>query len=139
MECICPLLSPRFCSKTCPLSQWYYPTISPYHPHLFLSSIFLSIRVFSNESAARISWPKCWSFYFIISPSNEYSGLVPFKIDWFDFLAVQRTLGSLLQHHNLKASIHQHSALFMDKLSEAKWTGTFSYNFYGFNLKQLPV
>ena len=134
MECICPLLSPRFCSKTCPLSQWYYPTISPCHPHLFLASIFLSIRVFSKSRLLASV-----GFYFSISSSNEYSGLIPFKIDWFDLLDIQRTLRSLLQHHNLKASIHQHSALFMDKLSEAKWTGIFSYNFYGFNLKQLPV
>ena len=125
--------------KLMPLSQWCYPTISPCHPHLFLSSIFLSIRIFSNEWADCISWSKYWSFYFSISPSNEYSGLIPFKIDWFDFLAVQRTLGSLLQHHNLKASIHQRSSFFMDKLSEAKWAGKFGYNFYGFYLKKLLV
>ena len=74
------------------------------HP-LPLPSIFPSIRVFSSESALRIRWPKYWSFIFSISPSNEYSGLISFRIDWFDLLAVEGTLKSLLQHHNLKASI----------------------------------
>ena len=73
------------------------------HPLLLLSSIFLSIRVFSNESALCIRWPKYWSFNFSISPSNEYSGLISFRMDWFDLLAVQRTLKSLLQHHSSKA------------------------------------
>ena len=71
-----------------------------YHPFLFLPSIFPSIRVFSNESALRIRWPKYWSFSFNISPSNEYSGLISFRIDWFDLLAVQGNLKSLLQHHS---------------------------------------
>ena len=75
------------------------------HPLLFLPSIFPSIRVFSNESALCIRWPKYWSFSFSISPSNKYSGLISFKIDWFDLLAVQGTLKSLLQHHTSKASI----------------------------------
>ena len=74
------------------------------HPLLLLPSIFPSLRVFSNESALHIRWPKYWSFSFSISPSNEYSGLIPFRIDWFD-LAVQGTLKSLLQHHSSKASI----------------------------------
>ena len=74
-------------------------------PLLLLPSIFSSIRVFSNESALHIRWPKYWSFSFSISPSNEYSGLISFRIDWFDLLAVQGTLKSLLQHHNLKALI----------------------------------
>ena len=78
---------------------------------LLLPSIFLSIRVFSNESALQISWPKYWSFS--ISPSNEYSGLISFRIYWFDFLAVQGTHKSLLQHHSSKASILWHSAFFM--------------------------
>ena len=73
------------------------------HPLLFLPSIFPSIRVFSNESALRIMWSKDWSFSFSISPSNEYSGLISFRTDWFDLLAVQGTLRSLLQHHSLKA------------------------------------
>ena len=73
------------------------------HPVLFLPSIFPSIRVFSSESALRIRWPKYWSFSFSISPSSEYSGLIPFRIDWFDLLAVRGTFKSLLQHHSLKA------------------------------------
>ena len=87
------------------------------YPLLLLPSIFPSIRVFSNESAFRIRWPKYWSFSFSISPSNEYSGLISFRIDWFDLLAVQGTLKSLLQHHSSKASILQCSALFMVQLS----------------------
>ena len=82
------------------------------HP-LLLPSTFPSIRVFSNESALLIRWPKYWSFSFNISPSNEYPGLISFRIDWFDLLAVQGTLKSLLQHHNSKASIPHCSALFM--------------------------
>ena len=87
------------------------------HPLLLLPPIFPSIRIFSNELALCIRWPKYWSFSFSISPSNEYSGLISFRIDWFDLLAVQGTLKSLLQHHNSKASILQHSALFMVELS----------------------
>ena len=75
------------------------------HPLLLLPSIFPSIRVFSNESALCIRWPKYWSFRFNISPSNEYSGLISFRMGWFDLLAVQGTLKSLLQHHSSKASI----------------------------------
>ena len=75
------------------------------HPLLLLPSIFLSIRVFPSELSLRIRWPKYWSFSFSISPSNEYSGLISFRVDWFDLLAVQKTLKSLIQHHNLKASI----------------------------------
>ena len=82
-------------------------------PLLLLPSIFPRIRVFSNESVFHIKWPKCWSFSFSISPSNEYSGLISFRIDWFDLLTVQGTLKSLLQHHSSKASILQHSAFFM--------------------------
>ena len=74
-------------------------------PLLLLPSVFPSIRVFSNESAVHIRWPKYWSFSFSISPSNEYSGLISFRIDWFDLLAIQGTLKSLFQHHSLKASI----------------------------------
>jgi len=84
---------------------------------LLLLSIFPSIRVFSNESALRIRWPKYWSFSFSISPSNESSELISFRIDWFDHLAVQGTLKSLLQHHTSKASILWHSASFMVQLS----------------------
>ena len=77
------------------------------HPLLLLPSIFPSIRVFSNESARPIRWPKYWRFSFSISPSNEYSGMISFRIDWFNLLAVQGTLKKLLQHYNSKASIFQ--------------------------------
>ena len=87
------------------------------HPLLLLPSIFPSIRVFSNESALRIRWPKYWSFTFNISPSNEHPGLISFRIDWLDLLAVQGTLKSLLQHHSSKASVLQHSAFFIVQLS----------------------
>ena len=83
------------------------------HPLLLLPSIFPSIRVFSNESVLCIRWPKYWSFSFSISPSNEYSGLISFRIDWLDLLAVQGTLTSLLQHHSSKASIFWCSAFFI--------------------------
>ena len=86
-----------------------------HHPRLLLPSIFPNIRVFSTESALLcIRWPKYWSFSFSISPSNEYSVMISFRMDWFDLLAVQETLKSLLQHHSLKASILQLSAFFMD-------------------------
>ena len=90
-----------------------------FHPLLFMPSIFLSIRVFSNKLALCIRWPKYWSFSFSISlsSSNVCSGLIPFRIDWFDLLAVQGTLKSLLQHHNLKASIFQCSGFFTVQLS----------------------
>ena len=87
------------------------------HPLLLLPSVFPSIRVFSSESILCIRWPKYWSFNFSISLSNEYSGLISFGIDWFDLLAVQGTLKSILQHHSLKASILQRSAFFMIQLS----------------------
>ena len=87
------------------------------HPLLLLPSIFLSIRVFSSESALCIRWPKYWSFSFSISPTNEYSGLISFRIDWFDLLSVQGCLKSLLQHHSLKASIFWCSPFFMVQLS----------------------
>ena len=86
-------------------------------PLLLLPSIFPSIRVFSNGSALPITWPQYWSFIFSISPSNEYSGLISFRIGWFDLLAFQRTFKSLLQHHSSKASILQCSAFFMAQLS----------------------
>ena len=87
------------------------------HPLLLLPSIFPSIRVFSNESALRIRLPKYWSFSFSISPSNEYSGLISFRMDWLDLFAVQGTLKSLLQHHSSKASTLWHSAFFIVQLS----------------------
>ena len=87
------------------------------HPLLLLPSIFPSIRVFSNESALRVRWPKYWSFSFNIRPSNEYPGLISFRMDWLDLLAVQGTLKSLLQHHSSKASILQCSDFFIVQLS----------------------
>ena len=87
------------------------------HPLFFLPSIVPGIRVFSNELALHIRWQKYWSFSFTISPSNEYSGLISFRIDWFDLFAVQGTLKSLLQHHSSKASILQCSAFFMVQIS----------------------
>ena len=87
------------------------------HPLLLLPSIFPSIRVFSNESSLCIRWPKYWSFSFNISPSNEHPGLISFRMDWLDLLAVQGTLKSLLQHHSSKASILWHSPFFIIQLS----------------------
>ena len=92
------------------------------YPLLLLPSIFPSIRVFSNESVFPTRWPKYGSFSFSISPSNEYSGLISFKMDWLDFLAVQRTLKSLLQHHSSKVSILQGSAFFIVQLSHPYMT-----------------
>ena len=92
------------------------------HPLLLLPSIFPSIRVFSSESVLCIRWPKYWSFPFSICPSNEYSGLVSFRIDWFDLPEVQGTLKNLFQHHSSKASILQHSAFFMVHLSHQYMT-----------------
>ena len=89
----------------------------PCHPLFLLFSVFPSIRVFSNESAVLIRWPKYWSFSFSISASDEYSVLISFRMDWFDLLAVQGTLKSLLQHHGSKASVLQCSAFFMVQLS----------------------
>ena len=91
-------------------------------PLLLLPSIFPSIRVFSNESALRISWPKYWSFSYNISPSNEHPGLISFSMDWLDLLAVQGTLKSFLQHHSSKSSILQHSAFFTVQLSHPYMT-----------------
>ena len=92
------------------------------HPLLLLSSVFPSITIFSNESALHLRWQKYWSFSFSISPSNEYSGLVSFRIDWLDLLAVQGTLKSLLQHHSSKTSILRCSAFFMVQLSHPYMT-----------------
>ena len=92
------------------------------HPLLLLPSIFLSIMVFSSESALHIRWPKYWSFSFSISPSNEYSGLLSFRMDWLDLLAVQGTLKSLLQHHSSKASILRCADFFIVQLSHSYMT-----------------
>ena len=107
-----PSPAPGVCSNPCPLTWWCHPTISSSRP-LLLPSIFPSIRVFSNELALCIRWPKYWSFSFNISSSNEYSGLISFRIDLFDLLAIQGTLKSLLQHHSSKIPSLQHSASFM--------------------------
>ena len=92
------------------------------HPLLLLPSIFLSIRVFSKESVLHFRWPKYWSFNFSVSPFDEYSGLISFRMDWLDLLAVQGTLKSLLQHHSSKASILWHSAFFIVQLSHTYMT-----------------
>ena len=88
-----------------------------YHPHLLLPSIFPTIKVVSNDSVLHIRWPKCWSFSFSINPSNEYSGLISFRVDWFDLLAVQGTLKGLIQNHSSKTSILRCSAFFIVQLS----------------------
>ena len=136
---LCPALcDPMDCSTTrFPVSptptashtvfiEWVMPSnhLILCHPLLLLPSIFPSIRVFSNESVLSIRWPKYWNFSFSISPSNEYLGLISFRIDWFDLLAIQGTLKSLLQHHSSKASVLQLSAIFMVQLSHPyKMTG----------------
>ena len=113
----CPSPTPRACSNSCPLES-----VMPYNhfilcPLPLLPSLFPSIRVFSNESVLHFRWPKYQSFSFSISPPNEYSGLIFFRIDWFDILAIQGTLKSLLQHHSSEASVLRCSALFMVQLS----------------------
>ena len=105
--------------------HWVSDAIQPSHPLLsliLLPSIFPSIRVFSNESALCMRWPKYWSFSFNISPSNEHPGLISFRMDWLDLLAVRGTLKSLLQHYSSKASILQHSAFFIVQLSHPYMT-----------------
>ena len=119
----CPSVSPWSLLKLIPIESVILSNnLILCHPLLFLPSIFLSIRVFSNESALHIRWSKYWSFSFSISPSSEYSGLISFRIDWLDLLAVQGTLNSLLQHHGSKASILQRSAFFMVQLSHPYMT-----------------
>ena len=114
----CPSSTPGVYSNSCPLSRWCHPTTSSCRSLFLLPSIFPSIRVFSKESVPCIRWPKYWSFSFSfsfsINSSNEYSGLIFFRIDWFDLLAVHRTLKSLLQHHSSKALILWFSAFFME-------------------------
>ena len=114
----CPLPSPRACSSSLS-SESVIPSshLVFCHTLLLLPSVFPSIRVFSKESALQIRWPKYWSFSFSISPLDEYSGLISFRIDWFDLLVVQRTLKSLLQHHSSKASILRCSTSFIVQLS----------------------
>ena len=113
----CPSPTPGACSNLCPSSVMPSSHLILCCPLLLLPSIFPSIKVFSNESVFHIRWPKYWSFSFSISPSNEYSGLISFRIALFDLLAVQGTLKSLLQHHSSKASILQCSGFFIVQLS----------------------
>ena len=113
---LCPSLSPGVCSHSCPLSQWCYLTISS-SVTLFCSSLQSFPASGSFPMSQLIRWPKYWSFSLSISPSNVYSGLSSFKIDWFNLIAAQGTLKSLLQHHNFKASILQCLTFFMDQFS----------------------
>ena len=117
----CPSPTARVYTNSYPLSWWCHPTIlSSVVPPLLLPSIFP--RVFSNESVLCIRWPKYWSFSFSVSPSNEHPGLISFRMDWLDLLAVQGTFKSLLQHHSSKASILPHSAFFIIQLSHPYMT-----------------
>ena len=112
----CPSPISGACSSSCSSSQWYHSTISSCHLLLLPPSIFPSIRAFSNDSALCIRWPKYWSFSFSINPFHEYSGLISFRIYWFD-LAFQGTFKSLFQHHNSKTSILRCSVFFMVQFS----------------------
>ena len=119
----CPSPTPGVYPNPCPSSRWCHPTISSsVIPFSFLPSIFPSITIFSNESALCIRWPKYWSLSFNISPSNEHPGLISFRMDWSDLLAVQGTLKSLFQHHSSKASILRCSAFFIIQLSHPYMT-----------------
>ena len=119
----CPSLSPGACSNSRSSSQWCHSTISSsVVPFSSCLQLFSSIRVFSNESVLHIRWPNYWSFSFSISPSSEYTGLISFRINWLDLLAVQGTLKSLFQHHSSKASILQCSAFIIVQLSHPYMT-----------------
>ena len=118
----CSSLSCGICSDSWPLSRWCHPTISSSVASFSCSQSFPASRSCSKESALHIRWPKEWSFSFSISPSNEYSRLISFRMDWFDLLAVQGTLKSLLWHHSSKASILQCSAFFMVQFSHPYMT-----------------
>ena len=136
----CPSLSPGVCPSSCPLNRWCYPTspsLCPFNKPKFMSTVslilsnhstlcpallhlpskFPSTSVFFNELTLWIRWPKYWNFGFSISISNEYSGLISFRMDWSDLLVVQGTLKSFLQHHSPKASVLQHSAFFILQLT----------------------
>ena len=118
-----PSPTPKVHLKSCPLSRWWPSNhLILCRPLLLLPPIPPSIRGFSNESALHIRWPKYWSFIFNISPSNEHPGLISFRMDWLDLLAVQGTPKSLLQHHSSKASILRHSAFFIVQLSHPYMT-----------------
>jgi len=113
----CSSLSPRVCSNSCPLSQWCYQITSSSAIFFFCFQSFPASGFFSSELALCIRWLKYWSFSFSISPSNEYSELISFRMDWLDLLVVQGTLKRFLQHHSSKTSILWHSAFFMVQLS----------------------
>ena len=118
---LCPPLSPRVCSNSCLLSQWCYLTISSSAARFSVClQSFSESESFPVRSALHVRWPKYWSFS--TSPSCEYSGLISFRIDWFDLLVIQGTLKSLLQHHSSKASVLWHSAFFMVHLSHSYMT-----------------
>ena len=125
----CPLRSPGVCSNPRPLSWWCHPNISysavrfSSHPQYFIASVSFPMSwLFASILINTSSWPKYWSFSFSISPFNEYSGLISFRIDWLHLLAVQGTLKSLPQHHSSEASILRHSAFFMVQLSHMYMT-----------------
>ena len=119
-----PFLSPTLgaCSNSCPLSQWCHPTISSSDVTFSSCPQSLPASEFSNELVLCLRWPKYWSFSFSIYPSNEYSGLVSFRMDWWDLLAIQGTVKSLLQYHSSKASILWGSAFFIVQLSHPYMT-----------------
>jgi len=118
----CPSPTPGVHSNSCPSSQWCHPAISFLYCPLLLPPIPPSIRVFSNESAPHMRWPKYWTFRFSISPSNEHPGLISFRMDWLDLLAIQGTLKRLLQHHSSKASILRRSVFFTVQISHPYMT-----------------
>ena len=118
----CPSPTPRVHSNSCPSSHWCHPAISSCYPLLLLPPIPPSIRGFTNELTLCMRWPKYWSFSFSISPSNEHPGLISFRMDCLDLLAVQGTLKSLFQHHRLKQSILRCSAFFTVQLSHPYMT-----------------
>ena len=118
----CPSPTPGVHSNSCPLSQWCHLAISSSVVPFSSCPQSLPAWVFSNESTLRIRWPKYWSCNFKISPTNEHPGLISFRMDWLDLVAVQRTLKSLLQHHSSKASILRHSAFFTVQLSHPYMT-----------------
>ena len=118
----CPSPTPGACSNSCPLSRWCHPTISSSVVPFSCLQSFPASGSFQKESVLLIRWPKYWSFSFSISPSNEYSALISFRMDWLDLLAVQGTLKSLLQHHSSKASVLQRAAFFMVHLSHPYMT-----------------
>ena len=118
----CPSPTPGACSNSCPLSRWCHPTISSSVVPFSSCLQTFPESVFSNESVLRIRWPNYWSFSFSISPVNEYSGLISFRMDWLDLLAVQGTLKSLLQYHSSKAAIIRCSGCFIVQLSHPYMT-----------------